>query len=78
MERISVKSSNIEEVGYDPGSQVLEVKFKNGGVFQYQGVSAKEVVGLHEAESVGKYLHTNIKPNHECRKVNETKEGVDD
>jgi hypothetical protein len=69
MERISVRSSNIAEVGYEDGT--LQVKFKNGGVFEYQGVPAKEVANLHAAESMGKFLHSQIKPNYECHKVKE-------
>ena len=71
MDRISVKSSNISSVGYDRENQVLEVQFKNGGVFQYEGVPAKQVAELHAAESIGKYLHANIKPNYKCNKVEE-------
>lgn len=69
MERTKVNSSNIASVGYDPTGQVLEVEFKNGGVFAYQGVPAHEVVNLHGSESVGKYLHSKIKPNYPCSKV---------
>jgi hypothetical protein len=71
MERISVKSSNIAAVGYDLETSTLEVEFKNGGVFAYEGVPAKAVAELHASESIGKYLHSNIKPNHICRKVKE-------
>jgi len=69
MERISVKSSNIAAVGYEDG--VLEVQFKNGGIFQYDGVPAKEVANFHAAESMGKFLAQNIKPNYPCKKVKE-------
>ena len=69
MERLPVKSSNIAAVGYDPTEQILEVEFKNGGIFAYQGVPAQEVVNLHGAESVGKYLHSKIRPNFQCSKV---------
>lgn len=71
MDRISVKSSNIKSVGYDPEEKILEVEFKNGGVFAYEGVPAKAVAELHASESIGKYLHSNIKPNYICKKVKE-------
>jgi len=70
-ELISVKSSNIEAVGYNNDDMILTVKFKNGGVFAYEGVPAKAVAELHASESIGKYLHSNIKPNYICRKVEE-------
>ena len=37
MERQSVSSSNLHSVGYDQESAVLEIKFKEGGVYQYSG-----------------------------------------
>jgi len=38
MLRMSVSSSNISSVGYDPKTQTLEVEFHNGGVYQYFNV----------------------------------------
>ncbi|MDD5523678.1 MAG: KTSC domain-containing protein [Smithella sp.] len=70
---IRVKSSNIAAIGYEPDDMVLTVQFKNGGIFAYQGVPAQEVVNLHGAESVGKYLHSKIKPNFQCSKVGTVK-----
>ena len=35
MERQLINSSNIVSAGYDPASQILEVEFKNGIVWQY-------------------------------------------
>ena len=35
MIRVPVKSSNLNEVGYDAGTRTLEVQFKNGQVWQY-------------------------------------------
>jgi hypothetical protein len=69
VERQTVKSSNIASIGYDSGEQVLEVEFKNGGVFQYADVEPKEYVSMLNADSVGRYLHSNIKGKFECLKV---------
>lgn len=55
MERVSVDSSKISEMGYDPGKQLLEVKFKaDGSVYQYQNVSESFYKTMCAAESVGK------------------------
>lgn len=71
MERQKVESSNIGAIGYDAASQTLEVEFKNGGIFQYDGVQPKQYVEMINAGSIGKYLHSNIKPNHKCSKIGE-------
>ena len=41
MERKRVNSSRIRSVGFDERSQVLEVEFSNGQVWQYSRVSAE-------------------------------------
>ena len=61
MERIPVSSSNLCSVGYDPGSQTLEIEFNHGGVYQYAGVPEGEYEGLMSAGSKGQYFHANIK-----------------
>ena len=73
MDRISVKSSNIKSVGYDNREGILEIEYKNGGIYHYLEVPAKKVAELHAADSMGSYLHKNIKPNHICKKVGEKK-----
>lgn len=59
-----VTSSNVESVGYDPESQELEVKFKNGGTYVYDRVPPEKHVALMQASSVGSHLHQHIKPHH--------------
>ncbi len=61
MQRQAVVSSNLQSVGYDEASRVLEIEFKNNTVYQYFGVPAGEHRGLMSAASYGKYLHAYIK-----------------
>jgi len=61
MERITVRSSNIRSVGYDPGSSTLEVEFNSGSIYQYLEVSKDEYEGLMSASSKGRYFNANIK-----------------
>lgn len=61
MERISVTSSNIEAIGYDAGSETLQVEFKNGSTYQYFDVPERVFEELRDAGSVGAYLSSNIK-----------------
>jgi hypothetical protein len=61
MERVQVSSSNVESVGFDEGSETLEVAFKNGTIYQYFDVPENVYEGLVGADSVGGYLAANIK-----------------
>lgn len=61
MERIPVSSTSVESVGYDEGSQTLEVEFKNGSVYQYFDVPEQTFEALRDSDSVGAYLASNIK-----------------
>ena len=61
MERQSVNSSNIASIGYDESSNILEVEFNHGGIYQYFDVPQHEHQALMNADSKGKYFDANIK-----------------
>ena len=61
MQRDYVSSSNIVSVGYDPGSETLEVEFQNGGIYQYYNVNKGIYDELMNAPSKGKFLAYQIK-----------------
>ena len=61
MLREQVSSSNLVSVGYDTATQVLEVEFHSGGVYQYYGVPAALYEGLMAASSHGRYFDQFIK-----------------
>lgn len=61
MKHTKVKSSHLSSVGYDPIKQVLEIRFKNGSVYQYKDVPQEHYVGLLDSDSKGDYHHANIK-----------------
>lgn len=69
MERVPVSSSNLSSVGYDVGSQTLEIEFLHGGVYQYTGVPENEYEGLINAGSKGKYFIANIKNRYPYTKL---------
>ena len=46
MERTSVTSSNINSIGYDADSQILEIEFNNGAVTNTQGFLRASILGL--------------------------------
>lgn len=61
MQRISVNSSSILEVGYDGPTNTLEIMFADGKVYQYFDVPSHVNEELVGAASVGKYFHSNIR-----------------
>jgi KTSC domain len=69
VKRSEVTSSNVHSVGYDEPSQTLEVRFHNGGVYQFQGVTPDEHDELMSAPSIGAHLHTRIKGKYRGNKL---------
>jgi hypothetical protein len=62
-----VRSSNIKEIGYDPDSEELHVTYLRGGRTIYHGVGPEHLPAALASESVGGYLHRNIKGKHAYR-----------
>ena len=61
MERYSVASSNIASIGYDAGTETLEVEFLSGAIYQYYNVPQNMYDQLMRAGSKGRFLNTYIK-----------------
>lgn len=64
IEWVEVDSSNVKAVAYDPATEILAVRFANGGLYSYADVTQTVFTGLAGAQSVGKYLNTVIKGVH--------------
>lgn len=69
MKRIAVSSSELLSVGYDPDLCVLEVEFRNGGMYRYFDVPAQEHDNLLTAESLGRYFNAHIRLNYRYSRV---------
>ena len=69
MERESVNSLSLASVGYDLGSETLEIEFKNGGIYHYYNVPAFMHERLMAADSRGKFFNAEIKEAYSCAKV---------
>lgn len=69
MTRQPVKSGIISSLGYDSKSSTLEVEFKSGDVWQYEGVELQQWNSLLMAASIGKYFLENIKGKFKETKV---------
>jgi len=66
---IEVESSNVAKVGYDKAEKELHVEFKNGSLYRYILVPKTVHEDMMKAESVGKFLNTNIKGNYSYERI---------
>lgn len=69
LNRIHVVSSNLNSVGYDPNTKILEIEFHDGGIYQYNNVPPHIYDGLMSASSKGSYHHSHIKNSYSYRKI---------
>jgi len=69
MDRKPVKSSNVQEVGYDTASQKMHVQFKGGSVYEYFGVPAAKHAALMASDSPGGYLAQHIRGLHKFQRL---------
>ena len=69
MERFSVRSDNIQSIGYDPTHQILEIEFKGGRIYRYSGVPLEKYERLMSSSSKGGYFHSNIKDRYPCSRL---------
>lgn len=54
-------SSVIDYASYQKDSETLNIKFKSGGVYSYQGVSQNRFTRLCKSDSIGSYFHEFVK-----------------
>jgi hypothetical protein len=64
-----VSSSNLAAVAYSEPRRAMRVWFRNGGVYDYHGVTAYAYAELLDAPSRGRHLHERVKPNYLYIKV---------
>lgn len=69
MEREEVVSSNISSIGYDPDTQVLEVEFLNGGVYEYFDVPPDIHQTLMDSGSKGRALNEFVKGTYDYNRI---------
>ena len=69
MERKRVNSSRIRSVGYDPGSQELEIEFNDGRIALYSGVSGEVHRQLMAAPSATSFFEDKIAEEYPSRRT---------
>jgi hypothetical protein len=60
MEMKSVKSSNVESIGYDSSTKTMAVKYLNGGLYHYEGVPSEVHENLMASKSIGSTLARSV------------------
>lgn len=69
MDRIFVQSTNVTAIGYDEQSQILEVEFNSGSIYQYYNVPQHLFDALIQAPSKGQFINAYIKNAHSFSRV---------
>lgn len=67
MKRTAVVSSTIASVGFESG--ILEVAFTSGAVYRYQDVPEALFRRMLEAESIGRFFGSEVRPKFKGIKV---------
>ena len=63
------ESSNLSRFGYDAASLILQVEFKNGGLYNYFDVPQHVFDAMKQAPSKGQFLAHDIKGNFRYARV---------
>jgi hypothetical protein len=69
IERQPVVSSDIAAIGYDAGTETLEIEFKATGVYRYFSVPATVAEEFQHTPSPGKFFLQHIKGKYAWEKV---------
>lgn len=74
MQRITVDSSDIISIGYDPKQRLLEVEFNGGRIYQYQDVAPEVHKHFMHADSFGSYFNAHINNRYRYKKVDHSEQ----
>jgi len=69
VDRETVTSGALKSIGYDAGARVLEVEFRTGRVYQYEGVAPETYAWLLRVENKGGFLNRMIIDRFPTREV---------
>ena len=67
--RISVDSSELLWIQFDPPSSTLRVEFVSGGIYEYSQVPRAKFEALLAAASKGTYFNANIRGRHAYTRI---------
>jgi hypothetical protein len=69
MERKKVSSSQIRSIGYEAGSQTLEVEMSDGTIWQYGKVPSEVYRRLLAAPTIASYYRDNIEEEYSRKRT---------
>lgn len=67
--RIPVESATIASIAHDSFSEVLEVIFRHGGIYEYANISDEKFKKMLKSKSTGRFFNQKIRAKHRYRKV---------
>jgi KTSC domain-containing protein len=74
MDRTPIASTVITSLGYDPFTNMLEVEFRSGRIYQYLRVPPAVHAALLRAESIGSYFNRRIRDQYPDREIFEERD----
>lgn len=69
MDRQPVSSSNIASIGYDDSTELLEIEFLSGAVYEYRNVPSVLYEELMNAASHGSFFNREIRMIYPYEKI---------
>jgi hypothetical protein len=75
MKRTPLDSSCLASAGYDRRDHVLEIEFRNGGLYQYLDVPSWEHQRLLDADSHGTYFNAHIRNRYPFQVIRRPRNG---
>jgi len=70
MDRKMVVSSNLKSIGYDQSSNILEIEFLSGEIYQYFDIPSDIHLALMSHASKGKYFYKTIEGKYKYKRIN--------
>lgn len=67
------ESKLLAGIGHDPATNTLAIEFSKGGIYHYQGVTAKDFAALQAAKSQGSHFGTAIRGKFDSARLPDAK-----
>lgn len=68
---LPMNSSMANAIGYDSNTNILQIEFHNGAVYQYSEIDQDTWQDLHQADSVGKFFNENVRGKYQYERVDD-------
>lgn len=68
---LPMNSSMANAIGYDSNTNILQIEFHNGAVYQYSEIDQDTWQDLHQADSVGKFFNENVRGKYQYERIDD-------